>query len=51
MKKIKIPLLEKMKPVKGGSAIIIKSDRHNSSQTFSLLFYKPVSKFEIKEPK
>lgn len=49
--KNKTPLLTKLKPVKGGRAIIINSKRHNSTKTFSLIFNKPIAKFEIRELK
>ncbi|GEN67691.1 hypothetical protein [Chryseobacterium rhizosphaerae] len=40
-------LLKNLKSVSGGKAVLIDIDRINSSETFSFLFYKPISKFEI----
>ncbi|UCA60130.1 hypothetical protein KB553_01045 [Chryseobacterium rhizoplanae] len=40
-------LLKNLKPVSGGKAVLIDIGRINSSETFSFLFYKPISKFEI----
>ena len=40
-------MLQNLKPISGGKAFIIKSNRHKTTETFSLIFYKPISKFEV----
>lgn len=54
MKKIKNKkslLLNNLKPVSGGKAFLIKAKRLNTTETFSFIFYKPISKFEIDNEK
>ena len=50
MKKIKLKkslLLQNLKPVSGGKAFLVNAKRLNTTETFSFLYYKPISKFEI----
>lgn len=49
MKNKKSLLLQNLKPVSGGKAFLINAKRLNSSSTFSFMFYKPISKFQILE--
>lgn len=47
MKNKKNIVLENLRPISGGDAFCISSKRNNATQTFSVTFYKPISKFKI----
>lgn len=44
-------VINHLKEISGSESFIFSSVRHNAAQTFSINFYKPISKFKIKTQK